>query len=94
MYNDLDPLLSSQARLAVISTLMTVKQAEFNHLMEVTQTTQGNLSAQLKKLSEADYILIEKTFKGNYPLTLCSITDQGRVAFEAYVDTIKKYLHL
>jgi DNA-binding HxlR family transcriptional regulator len=94
MYNDLDPLLSSQVRLAVISTLLTVKQAEFNHLMEVTQTTQGNLSAQLKKLSEAEYILIEKTFKGSYPLTICSVTDKGKAAFEVYVETIKKYLHL
>jgi DNA-binding transcriptional ArsR family regulator len=94
MYNDLDPLLSSQVRLAVVSTLMTLQHAEFTHLMEVTQTTQGNLSAQLKKLSEADYIRIEKTFKGNYPLTTCSITDKGKTAFEGYVETIKKYLHL
>ena len=94
MFNDLDPILSSQVRLAVVSTLMTVKQAEFNHLLEITQTTQGNLSAQLKKLSEAEYVLIEKTFRGSYPLTLVSVTDKGKENFEKYVESIKKYLHL
>jgi DNA-binding transcriptional ArsR family regulator len=92
--NTLDPLLSNQIRLAVISTLIAVKSAEFAVLMEITQATQGNLSIQLKKLSEAEYILIEKTFKGNYPLTSCQITEKGREAFEKYVENIKKYLHI
>jgi DNA-binding PadR family transcriptional regulator len=62
--------------------------------MEAAETTQGNMSHQLKRLNEEGYITIEKTFKGNYPLTICKITAKGRKAFEAYVESIKKYLHL
>jgi len=94
MYNELDPVLNTPVRLAIVSTLVKAKQADFNHLLEVTRATQGNLSHQLKKLREAGYIDIEKTFKGNYPHTLCRLTPQGRKAFEAYVESIKKYLHL
>jgi DNA-binding transcriptional ArsR family regulator len=94
MYNELDPVLNTPVRLAVVSTLVKVKKADFNHLMEITKTTQGNLSHQLKKLKEADYINIEKTFKGNYPNTICSLTPKGKKAFQVYVESIKKYLHL
>jgi DNA-binding transcriptional ArsR family regulator len=94
MYNALDPVLNTPVRLAIVSTLIKVKQADFNHLLEITKTTQGNLSHQLKKLKEAKYIEIEKTFKGNYPQTICKLTINGRKAFENYVDNIKKYLHL
>jgi DNA-binding transcriptional ArsR family regulator len=94
MYNELDPILSTPVRLAIVSTLIKVKEAEFNYLMEVTNTTQGNLSHQLKKLSESGYILIEKTYKGSYPLTICRISEKGQKAFEKYVEDIKKYLHL
>ncbi|MFB6456741.1 winged helix-turn-helix domain-containing protein [Chitinophaga sp. Hz27] len=94
MYNGLDPVLNTPVRLAIVSVLVKVKQADFNYLMEVTQTTQGNLSQQIKKLSEVKYIEVIKTFKGNYPQTLCKLTDKGNKAFEKYVEDIKKYLHL
>jgi len=94
MFNELDPVLNVPVRLAIVSVLIKVKQADFNHLMEVTKTTQGNLSHQIKKLNEADYIKVEKTFKGNYPQTVCSVTAKGRKAFEHYVESIKTYLHL
>jgi DNA-binding transcriptional ArsR family regulator len=94
MYPELDPVLSTPVRLAIVSALVKVKQADFGQLLEITQTTQGNLSHQLKKLQEADYIAIEKKFKGNYPQTLCKLTSKGREAFERYVQVIKKYLHL
>lgn len=94
MYNDLDPVLNTPVRLAVVSVLIKIKQADFNHLMEITQTTQGNLSHQLKKLHEAKYIEIIKTFKGSYPHTICKLTHTGKKAFEKYVADIKKYLHL
>jgi DNA-binding HxlR family transcriptional regulator len=94
MYNELDPVLNTPVRLAIISTLIKLKQADFNYLMEVTKTTQGNLSHQIKKLSEAGYVDILKTFKGNYPHTICRLTEKGRTAFEKYVEDIKKYLHL
>ena len=70
MFKDLDPILSSPVRLAVMSILLTVKHAHFNDLLKETKTTQGNLSHQLKKLHEAGYIQIEKTFKNiAMPLT-------------------------
>jgi DNA-binding HxlR family transcriptional regulator len=71
-----------------------VKQADFSYLMDITQTTQGNLSHQLKRLNSEGYVEIEKTFKGNYPHTICRITGKGKSAFESYVEEIKKYLHL
>jgi len=94
MYNELDPVLNTPVRLAIVSALIKIKQADFNYLMEVTKTTQGNLSHQIKKLNEAEYIEVIKTFKGNYPHTICNLTDKGRLAFEKYVSDIKKYLHL
>jgi DNA-binding transcriptional ArsR family regulator len=93
-FQELDPVLNTPVRLAIVSVLIKVKQADFNELMEITQTTQGNLSHQLKKLKEANYIEIEKTFKGSYPNTICRLTSKGKKAFEVYVESIKKYLHL
>jgi DNA-binding HxlR family transcriptional regulator len=94
MYKDLDPVLNTPVRLAIVSTLIKIKQADFNYLMEITNTTQGNLSHQIKKLNEAEYIEVIKTFKGNYPHTICKLTKKGRKAFENYVEDIKKYLNL
>jgi len=94
MYNELDPVLNTPVRLAIVSALIKIKQADFNYLMEITKTTQGNLSHQIKKLNEAKYIEVIKTFKGNYPHTICNLTDKGRLSFEKYVSDIKKYLHL
>ena len=94
MYNELDPILNTPVRLAVVSALVKMKQADFGYLQEVTNTTQGNLSHQIKKLNEAEYIEVIKTFKGNYPQTICRLTPKGRKAFEKYVEDIKKYLHL
>ncbi len=93
-FSELDPVLNTPVRLAVVSVLIKVKQADFNTLMEATKTTQGNMSHQLKRLNDEGYITIEKTFKGNYPLTVCTLTKKGRNSFEQYVESIKKYLHL
>ena len=94
MYSELDPVLNTPVRLAIVSILIKTKQADFNHLMEITKTTQGNMSHQLKRLSEEGYIEIKKSFKENYPHTVCRITPKGKRSFENYVETIKKYLHL
>lgn len=94
MYKDLDPVLSTPVRLAIVSALIKLKQSDFGHLQELTGTTQGNLSHQIRKLQEAEYIEVIKTFKGNYPHTICKLTPRGRKAFEQYVEDIKKYLHL
>lgn len=93
-YESLDPLLSSPVRLAIVSILIKVKQAGFQTLLDGTETTQGNMSQQLKKLSEEGYIKIEKTYKDNYPHTICVITPKGRKAFEKYVEDVRKYLNL
>ena len=93
-FEELDQVLNTPVRLAIVSVLTKVKQADFNHLMEITRTTQGNMSHQLKRLKEEGYIEIEKTFKGNYPHTVCKLTPKGKKAFENYVEAIKKYLDL
>lgn len=93
MFKDLDPLLHSQLRLAVISLLVSVKKAEFTYLKEETKASAGNLSVQLQKLKDANYIEIEKSFKDNYPQTVCKITKTGIKAFEEYVRNLKQYIH-
>lgn len=92
MFKDLDPLLHSQLRLAIVSLLISVEEAEFSFIKEKTNATAGNISVQLDKLQEAGYIKIEKTFKGKYPLTKCSITKKGIKAFEDYVKIIQQYI--
>jgi hypothetical protein len=92
MFKDLDPLLHQQLRLSVISLLVTVKEAEFNYLKEKTGATAGNLSVQINKLAEAGYITVDKTFRDNYPLTTCKISQQGIKAFELYVKALQDYL--
>ena len=91
---ELDPLLHSQLRLAIVSILMSAVEADFVYLKEQTQATAGNLSVQIDTLREADYIAVEKTFEGKKPRTVCRMTDTGRRAFEDYVQTVKLYLHL
>ncbi len=92
MFKDLDPILHSQLRLAVVSILVSVKEAEFTYLKEQTNSTAGNLSVQLQKLKEAGYIDIEKKFKDNYPQTNCKLTKKGLGAFETYFKNIQQYL--
>ena len=92
MFKDLDPMLHSQVRLAIMSILIGVKSADFKYLQGNIKTTKGNLSFQLSKLQDSGYIEIQKSFKGNYPLTSCKITDEGIEAYEAYVDSISDYL--
>ena len=92
MFKKLDPLLHSELRLAVISLLVELEEADFVYLRETTHATAGNLSVQLDKLSEAGYISVEKTFEGKKPRTICRITPVGLQAFESYVDALKSYL--
>lgn len=91
-FKPLDPLLHSQLRLAVMSLLVGLEEAEFTFLKEKTESTAGNLSVQLDKLEKAGYIKIEKSFRDKRPLTTCSITPAGVKAFEAYVENLKNYI--
>jgi DNA-binding transcriptional ArsR family regulator len=91
-FKDLDPVLHSQLRLAVMSLLISVKEAEFGWLREKTNSTAGNLSVQINKLKDAGYIDVTKKFRDNYPLTTCKITKEGMHAFDLYVKNLKQYL--
>lgn len=91
-FKPLDPLLHSQLRLAVMSLLISVEEAEFTFLKDKTESTAGNLSVQLDKLEKAGYIKIEKSFRDKRPLTTCSITAIGLKAFEDYVENLKNYI--
>ena len=92
MFRELDPLLHSQLRLAIISLLVGLDEADFVYLKERTEATAGNLSVQIDKLSQAGYIEVEKGFEGKRPRTVCRITAQGRKAFAQYVDALKDYI--
>jgi DNA-binding transcriptional ArsR family regulator len=91
MFKELNPILHSQLRLAVVSLLISVKEAEFIFLKEKTNATAGNLSVQISKLKDAGYVEITKHFKDNYPQTLCRITQKGVLAFEDYVNALQSY---
>lgn len=91
---ELNPLLHSQLRLAVMSILMNVEEADFVYLRQKTDSTAGNLSVQIDKLSSAGYIAVEKGFVGKKPRTVCHVTEKGKQAFEEYVDTLKQYIRL
>lgn len=92
MFKELDPILHAQLRLAVVSLLISVREAEFTFLREKTNSTAGNLSVQINKLKDAGYIEIIKQFHNNYPQTICRITPKGIEAFEVYVKALQSYM--
>lgn len=92
VFKDLDPILHSQLRLAVMSLLIGVKEAEFTFIKEKTGATAGNLSVQIQKLKDAGYIDVTKQFKENYPQTICKVTPKGIAAFEDYVRSLQDYI--
>ena len=91
---ELNPLLHSQLRLGVMSILMNVEEADFVYLKEKTESTAGNLSVQLDKLSAAGYITVKKGFVGKKTRTTARITDNGRNAFVEYVEELKQYISM
>ncbi len=94
MFKELDPLLHSELRLAVMSILLSVSEADFVYIRETTKATAGNLSVQIDKLSEAGYIEIERGFLGKRTRTVCKITPKGVEAFNNYVEALKSYLNI
>lgn len=92
MFKELNPLLHSELRLAVMSVLLSVESADFVFLREQTGATAGNLSVQIDKLQKAGYITVEKGYKGKVPRTTCAITEEGITAFEEYVTALKSYI--
>ncbi|MEA4916638.1 transcriptional regulator [Proteiniphilum sp.] len=93
MFASLDPLLHSELRLAVMSILISVEEADFVYLREKTGATAGNLSVQIDKLNEAGYIDMERGFAGKRTRTVCRITPKGIDAFQQYVEALQSYLN-
>lgn len=91
---ELNPIVHGRLRLALLSLLSGVEQAEFTWLRAKTEATDGNLGAQLLKLEEAGYIVIEKKFVLRKPQTLYRITEAGRQALLEYVRALKQLLGL
>ncbi len=73
--------------------LVASGKVEFTNIQSKTKAAAGNISIQIKKLEDARYIIVEKSFKNNYPNTMLSFTDKGVKAFESYVNSLKKYLN-
>lgn len=94
MFKELDPLLHSELRLAIMSVLMSVVEADFVYLKDKCKATSGNLSVQLDKLQQAGYITVRKEFVGKKTRTTCEVTDTGRKAFENYIESLRSYLKL
>lgn len=92
-FKELDSLLHSPLRLAVMSILIGVESADFVYIKQQTGASSGNLSVQLDKLQSAGYISIEKGYKGKKPCTTCRVTQEGLSAFEKYVEALKGYIN-
>ena len=92
MFKKLDPLLHSELRLAIMSILLNVEEADFVYIKTETGASSGNLSVQLEKLSEAKYIEIEKLFENKKPRTICRITEIGITAMENYIEALRDYI--
>ena len=92
MFDDLDPILHSQLRLAIVSLLVSEEKADFSRIKEITKATSGNISVQIQKLETAGYITVKKSFKDNYPNTEVQLTKEGLLAFERYVEALKSYI--
>jgi DNA-binding MarR family transcriptional regulator len=90
---NVDRLIHEPSRSVILAVLSAVKSADFLYLLRETGLTKGNLTIHLSKLETAGYIKIEKTYRGKLPLTLCSLTEQGRLAFENYRNQLKQFLN-
>src|SRR5580698_177524 len=89
---ELNPVIHGKLRLALLSLLSTVEEAEFTWLRAKTNSTDGNLGAQLLKLEEAGYVEVEKKFVLRKPQTLYRMTEPGRKALTEYVQALKQLL--
>jgi len=86
---EVDRVVHEPARLLILAILYPLESADFLYLLRGTGLTKGNLSSHLARLESADYVAIEKTYRGRVPLTLCRLTDAGRAAFDAYREQLK-----
>ena len=93
MFKELDPILHSRLRLAIVSLLMNSGETNFVFIKEKTKATAGNLSIQINKLKNSGYIEVIKQFKDNYPQTICKITAHGKDAFVNYENALRSYFN-
>jgi DNA-binding HxlR family transcriptional regulator len=91
-YQQLDDVIHSRIRLAIVALLLTVEEAEFIYLREKVNATDGNLSVHLKKLEDAGYVSVKKEFIERKPRTMYALTKKGRKAFEAYLEHLEKLI--
>jgi DNA-binding PadR family transcriptional regulator len=89
---ELNPVVHGKLRLALLSLLVGVEEAEFTWLRSKTGSTDGNLGAQLLKLEEAGYIAVEKKFVERKPQSIYRITASGRTALTEYVQALRQLL--
>jgi DNA-binding HxlR family transcriptional regulator len=87
--NRLDEVIHGRIRLGIMAFLSGADAADFNELKHRLQTTDGNLSVHLRKLEDAGFVVIEKSFQGRKPLTRARMTEAGRSAFIAYLDAMQ-----
>ncbi len=91
-YQQLDEIIHSRIRLAIIAVLVTVDEAEFTFLKDKINATDGNLSTHLKKLEEAGYVAVGKSFENRKPVSRYLLTSKGKKAFELYVERLEKLI--
>ncbi len=89
---ELNPVIHGKLRLALLSLLTGVEEAEFTWLRQKTGSTDGNLGAQLLKLEEAGYVAVEKKFVQRKPQSIYRMTEAGRTALTDYVHALKQLL--
>jgi len=89
--DEVDRLIHEPARLKLIALLYTLESADFTFLMSQTGMTWGNLSSHMTKLEEAEYLEVEKSFKGKRPNTMLKLTDKGRQAFQTYRKQMREF---
>lgn len=85
-YRNIDDVIHSRVRLAIMSYLMTAKEADFTELKTALKVSDGNLSTHLTKLENTGYVTSEKKFVGKKPQTSVRMTAEGEAAFKNYLD--------
>ena len=91
-YQQLDEIIHSRIRLAIMSVLISMDEADFNFIKEKINATDGNLSVHLKKLEDAEYLSVKKEFLDKKPHSLYKLTKKGKTAFEKYIEQLEKLI--
>jgi len=90
--DNIDPVIHERVRLSIVSTLAMVQEMSFSEIKKTLSLTDGNLSAHSRKLEDAGYVEMEKTFKSRRPLTTLRLTKKGRLAYRNYLQQLKKII--